>query len=288
MRTLQIAAGLLLKELRGSRDEGVIRAARCLEWAARRGNPSAARTDIKDARAHLDPSANHEQARALEQLDRILHPSQRRTRRSANEIKGAGDWCALCGKDAVRFFRSHRGLVPVCERHAQPHMRAHDLSLIQSAMLASASNGVLDGLDERESAVYSMFEDESEASRYSSSGDWRRWLQAWWRKVATTEGVIWAWSYLTHPYLEWGIAYPVAVVRDFRAWLYEMIETHCAEVDARSSQQNGCKGGRPPVITPAQIRKVRQLAAKEVRQVEIAAEVGLSQSHVSRLLKSFK
>ena len=286
MRTLQISARRLLEDLSGVRDE---RVAKYLERATRRQNPAAARVDLKDARACLTPPENREQARALERLDAILHPAPggRRARISAEEAKDARDWywCMLCGEDAVRFFRSYRGLVPVCERHAPHHVRAHILSLIHRTM--SAGFAALAGLVE-ESTVHSLFEDASEASHYSSSNSWPVWLQAWWKTVAADEGVIWAWSYLTTPNLEMDVSYPSAVVQDFRARLYEIVETHCTHRVARSSQQNGRKGGRPPAITPAQIRKVRQLAAKGRRQVEIAAEAGLSQSRVSRLLRTFK
>jgi hypothetical protein len=62
--------------------------------------------------------------------------------------------------------------------------------------------------------------------------------------------------------------------------------------EARESRAEGGRrargGGRPSQVSAAKLRRIRALADSGLRQSEIATRAGLSQPHVSRLLKSFK
>ena len=62
--------------------------------------------------------------------------------------------------------------------------------------------------------------------------------------------------------------------------------------DARESRAEGGRqargGGRPSRVSAVKLRRMQALADSGLRQSEIAARVGLSQPHVSRLLRTFK
>lgn len=283
MATLQRAARTLLKELSRSTDEWVIQAAKCLEWASRRKNPAAARMDIKEAYGALlqSPVDNIEQMRSLNLIEALLHPAKLEDRKD-------WDWCAICGKDAVRYYKPHHSklLFAVCARHAQPHLRAQDLAMIHKAM-AAPDPALLDVL-ERESAAYLYLEDLDEATM-----GWAEKVPAWWKKVSESEGVVEAWRRLVDAAPD-SSYHPDPIARDqanalaLRGFVFQSIQKQLAEADKRASQRNGRKGGRPPTATVAQARQVRRLAAQGVPQVKIAEQVGLSRSHVVRLLRTFK
>lgn len=290
MATLQRAARTLLKELSRSTDEWVIQAAKCLEWASRRENPAAARMDIKEAYGALlqSPVDNIEQMRSLNLIEALLHPAKLEDRKDWEDW----DWCAICGKDAVRYYKPHHSklLFAVCARHAQPHLRAQDLAMIHKAM-AAPDPALLDVL-ERESAVYWHLEYLVDVGEIVAT-DWAGQVRAWWQKVSESEGVIEAWQRLVDPSPD-ASYHPNPIARDhanalaLRSFAFQSIQKQCAEADKRASQRNGRKGGRPPTATAAQARQVRRLAAKGVPQVKIAEQVGLSRSHVVRLLRTFK
>lgn len=282
---LQEAAALLRKELTrlSTTDAGVIQAAKRLEWAARRKNPATCRLDIKDARNCVSPPRTVEQVVAKGWIIALTQPS---IQEKADTEWG---WCAICGEDVARCFKPHhsQSLIAVCTRHAQPHLRAQDLAMIQKAM--TAPDPVLLRALKRESAMYLHLEEVSEIV----ATDWAGQVRAWWQKVSESEGVLEAWRRLVEAAPD-SSYHPNSTARDetnslaLRGLVFHMIQERCAEADKRASQQNGRKGGRPPTATAAQARQVRRLAAKGVPQVKIAEQVGLSRSHVVRLLKSFK
>ena len=289
MVTLQAAAAGLRKELLShlSSDAGVIQAAQCLEWASRRKNPRAARLDIKDARNCVSPPRTPEQVLAKAWIVALTQPAIQE-----KEWGYGGDRCAICGEDAARCFKPHhsRSLIAVCARHAQPHLRAQDLTMIHKAM-ADPDPVLLDVL-ERESAVYLRLEYLVDVGEIVAT-DWAGQVRAWWQKVSESEGVIEAWQRLVAAAPD-SSYHPNPAARDeanalaLCRFAFHTIQKQSAEADKRASQQNGRKGGRPPTATAAQARQVRRLVAKGVPQVKIAEQVGLSRSHVVRLLKSFK
>lgn len=295
MGTLQVAAGALVKELETFRDETVIKAVKWLKWAARRENTNTARADVRNASGCLRSPTTSSQQQALKRINALLQPAPTR-RGSTREIDTKDEdwnWCKICGDTAVRYFKPHRSqyLVAVCDRHAQPHLRAQDLSMIQCAMAAPENMQDLLYTIRRESAVNLELDAELEAKGINLGdydlGKWTIVLLEWW-KVAAAKSVIEAWQRLTNIYPNSSIdsQYSPALEESLCYTLYGAIRSHFGEIDAGASQQNGRKGGRPPVATEAQIRRIRQLAAKGTRQVDIAAQVGLSQAHISRLLKS--
>lgn len=282
--SLQASAAGLRKELLShlSSDAGVIQAAQCLERAARRENPATCRLDIKDARNCVSPPRNPEQALALAWIVSLTQPS---IQEKADTEWG---WCAICGEDVARCFKPHhsQSLIAVCTRHAQPHLRAQDLTMIHKAM-ADPNPALLDVL-ERESAVYLYLEALDEAAM-----DWAEKVRVWWKKTSESHGVVESWRRLVEAAPD-SSYHQDSAVRDvtnslaLRGLVFHMIQERSAEADKRASQQNGRKGGRPPTATAAQARQVRRLAAKGVPQVKIAEQVGLSRSHVVRLLRTFK
>ncbi|WP_145960707.1 hypothetical protein [Acidiferrobacter sp. SPIII_3] len=304
MKTLQVSARALMKELNDSRDEAVIKVVEYLGWAARRNNTPAARVDIKAAHKYLQPPTNHEQARVLERVDALLHPAPKQTSKNRGSPRetdakdGDWDWCDICGATAVRYFKPHHSqyLVAVCDRHTQPHLRGQDLAMIQCAMAAPERiQGLLDMLG-LESAVNLEIEDgrgllganesETAVNMALAREKWVKDLLKWW-KSEVAKSVIEAWRGLTSRYPDYTVSpyYEMVWASELCRDAFKTIKSHFAEIDAEASQQNGRGGGRPPIATEAQIHHIRQLAAKGVRQVDIAAQVGLSQAHVSRLLK---
>ena len=301
MGTLQVAAGALVKELENSRDEAVIKAVKWLKWAARRENTNTARADIRNASGCLRSPTTSSQQQVLKRINGLLQPvpPRRGLTRKIDAKDEDWNWCKICGDTAVRYFKPHRSqyLVAVCDRHAQPHLRAQDLAMIQCAMAAPEGiPGLLDML-RFESAVNLEIEDgqcllstseaETTANIALTKEKWIKALLKWW-KAEAAESVILAWGRLTDRYPDYTVNpyYEMVWASELCRDAFETIKSHFGEIDAEASQQNGRKGGRPPIATEVQILRIRTLAAKGVRQVDIAAQMGLSQAHVSRLLKS--